>query len=59
MALPIVAVDPVAVLLAAVISYVIGFAWYGPIFGKTWMKLMKIFVYAELLQDHETREHVV
>jgi len=40
MTLPIVAVDYVAVIAAAVVSFVIGFLWYGPLFGKTWMKLM-------------------
>ena len=28
-----------AVLVAALASQVIGFVWYGPLFGKTWMKL--------------------
>lgn len=28
-----------AVLVAAIVSMVIGFVWYGPLFGKTWMKL--------------------
>lgn len=29
-----------AVLGAAVLSMVLGFLWYGPLFGKTWMTLM-------------------
>jgi len=29
-----------AVLVAAISSMVIGFLWYGPLFGKQWMKLM-------------------
>lgn len=29
-----------AVLAAAICSVVLGFLWYGPIFGKPWMKLM-------------------
>lgn len=30
-----------AVLISAIASMVIGFLWYGPIFGKQWIKLMK------------------
>lgn len=29
-----------AVLVCAVVPMVIGFLWYGPIFGKTWMSLV-------------------
>jgi hypothetical protein len=29
-----------AVLVGAVILFVAGFVWYGPIFGKQWMKIM-------------------
>lgn len=29
-----------AVLVAAVATIALGFAWYGPLFGKPWMKLM-------------------
>ncbi len=29
-----------AVLLCAIASMVIGFLWYGPLFGKQWMKLV-------------------
>lgn len=35
-------VNYVAVLLAGVASMVIGFIWYGPLFGKMWMKLSGI-----------------
>ena len=31
-----------AVLAAAVGAIVIGFIWYGPLFGKTWMQLMEV-----------------
>jgi hypothetical protein len=31
-------VNPIAVLLATVASIAIGFAWYGPLFGKVWAK---------------------
>ncbi|MEK6926344.1 MAG: DUF1761 domain-containing protein [Nanoarchaeota archaeon] len=30
-----------AVIVVAVVNFFIGFLWYGPIFGKTWMKAMK------------------
>ncbi len=29
-----------AVLVCGVLSMVIGFIWYGPVFGKTWMKVV-------------------
>ncbi|OGH02616.1 MAG: hypothetical protein A2798_03180 [Candidatus Levybacteria bacterium RIFCSPHIGHO2_01_FULL_37_17] len=32
-------VNYIALLLAAVAQMVIGFAWYGPLFGKMWQKL--------------------
>ena len=37
---PIVTINYLAVLAATLASMFIGFLWYGPIFGKTWMKLM-------------------
>ncbi len=30
------------VLGATVVSFIIGFLWYGPLFGKQWLKLSKI-----------------
>ena len=33
-------INYLAVLVAAISSMVLGFLWYGPLFGKTWMKLM-------------------
>jgi hypothetical protein len=39
MALPNLSVNVLGVFFAAVISMVIGSIWYGPLFGKTWMKL--------------------
>ncbi len=33
-------VNMLAVLVCAVISMVIGSVWYGPLFGKKWMKLV-------------------
>lgn len=41
MALPNIDVNYLSVLIAAVAAMVIGFLWYGPIFGKAWMKEMK------------------
>ena len=38
---PTVPINYLAVLVAAIANMVIGFLWYGPVFGKTWMKLMK------------------
>jgi hypothetical protein len=35
-------VNYLAVLVAALAAFVIGFLWHGPLFGKTWMSLMKI-----------------
>ncbi|MDO8428250.1 MAG: DUF1761 domain-containing protein [Candidatus Diapherotrites archaeon] len=34
--------DYVAVLGAGIASMIAGFIWYGPLFGKLWMKEMKI-----------------
>jgi hypothetical protein len=31
-----------AVIIATVISFFVGWIWYGPLFGKTWMRLNKI-----------------
>jgi len=33
-------VNWLAVLVAAVVSMFVGFLWYGPLFGKQWMRLM-------------------
>ena len=33
-------VNYLAVLVSAIISMIIGFLWYGPLFGKQWMALM-------------------
>jgi hypothetical protein len=30
------------IVLAIIASIILGFAWYGPLFGKQWMKLMGI-----------------
>lgn len=32
-------VNLVSVLVAAVAAMVVGYLWYGPLFGKTWMRL--------------------
>ncbi len=31
-----------AVFIVAILLFVIGFLWYGPLFGKNWIKLSKI-----------------
>ena len=30
----------VPVLIATIVSFIFGYLWYGPLFGKKWMKLM-------------------
>jgi hypothetical protein len=40
--MPQVDVNYLAVIVAAVLQMVLGFLWYGPLFGKTWMGFMKI-----------------
>ena len=35
-------INYVAVILAAVANMVMGFLWFGPIFGKQWIKMMGI-----------------
>ncbi len=37
--MPIVPINYLAVLSAALLSMVVGFLWYGPLFGKQWMLL--------------------
>ena len=39
---PTVDINYFAVLAAAAASFVIGFLWHGPLFGKQWMKLMGV-----------------
>lgn len=36
----VVPVNYIAVFAAAVVSMIIGYLWYGPVFGKPWMKEM-------------------
>jgi len=35
-------INYLTVLLAAVATFIIGFLWHGPLFGKQWMKLSNI-----------------
>ena len=35
-------VNWLAVLVAAIVNFVVGWLWFGPIFGKTWKNLMGI-----------------
>ncbi|OLD40511.1 MAG: hypothetical protein AUI83_22120 [Armatimonadetes bacterium 13_1_40CM_3_65_7] len=30
----------VAIVIAAIAQFIIGWVWYGPLFGKTWMSMM-------------------
>lgn len=34
-------VNILSVIVAAFANFILGFLWYGPLFGKTWIKLMK------------------
>ncbi len=36
------AINWLGVLGATVVSFIIGFLWYGPVFGKHWIKLSKM-----------------
>jgi len=40
--MPVATISYVAVILGAVSNMVLGFLWYGPLFGKPWMKLMNM-----------------
>jgi hypothetical protein len=40
-------INYLAVLVCGVAAMIIGFIWYGPLFGKTWMKIM----HAESMSD--------
>lgn len=42
MALPIVMVNYAAIFVASIVALIISFIWFGPIFGKTWMKIKGI-----------------
>jgi hypothetical protein len=35
-------VNVTTVVVAAVVSFIIGFLWHGPLFGKQWIKMMHI-----------------
>ncbi len=41
-----------AVLLCAILSMVLGFIWYGPLFGKKWMAVMN----AEKMNEEEKKK---
>jgi len=38
--MPVIPINYMAVLGAVVVNVVLGFLWYGPFFGKPWMKMM-------------------
>jgi len=33
-------INPIGVLVAAIANVIVGMIWYGPVFGKKWMKLV-------------------
>ena len=35
-------VNYIAIVVAALAAHVLGYLWYGPLFGKKWMQLMKL-----------------
>jgi Protein of unknown function (DUF1761) len=35
-------INYLAILVCGVVAMVIGFIWYGPLFGKTWMSIMGV-----------------
>lgn len=37
-----------AVLLSAVVAIILGFVWFGPLFGKIWMRTIKIDMPTEM-----------
>ena len=37
---PVIVVNPTAIVVSVVVSFVIGAIWYGPLFGKTWAQAM-------------------
>src|SRR5713226_2516090 len=39
----------VAIIVATVAAMVIGFLWYGPVFGKTWMALTALAAFVEAI----------
>jgi hypothetical protein len=40
--MPVIPINYVAVLVAGAANFVLGFLWFGPIFGKIWISLMGI-----------------
>lgn len=40
--MPVIPINYLAVLVAALASFILGFLWYGPLFGKQWITMMKI-----------------
>lgn len=39
--MPIVPINVMAVIASAIASMIVGTIWYGPLFGKQWIKMMK------------------
>lgn len=40
--MPVVSIHVLAVFIAAIVGMAIGFLWYGPLFGRSWMALIGI-----------------
>ena len=39
MAIPMLPINITAVVVATIVSFIIGMVWYGPLFGKSWAKM--------------------
>lgn len=46
-------INYIAVLICAVLSMIVGSIWYGPVFGKKWMEIIKIS-----LEDEQKRKEM-
>lgn len=49
-------INYVTVIVAGVLSMIIGAMWYGPIFGKTWMKICGVADMNEATRRQKQRE---
>lgn len=49
-------VNYLAILAAALASFIVGWLWYGPIFGKAWIKLSGFS--SEIMQSQEKKRQV-
>ena len=49
-----VAINYLAVLVAAICAIVLGTVWYGPLFGKKWAKLMGITIPTNMTKEQKS-----